>query len=511
MTGLLLFFSLLTPWSTAVPRFGGNIHEGMIGVPQYINPLLSINDSGKGMSKLIYSGLLKETKDGTFEPDLAESYTLSEDKLTYDVYLREGLTFHDKAPLTADDIVFTINKAQDPLIKSPEYANWHGVSVVKVDPLHVQFVLRAPFAPFIKNLTLGILPAHLWQNASIDQFAFSLYNFEPIGSGPYKIKSNERDSAGRLSSYNLEANADYALGRPYIKTILITFYPDENALIKAINKGIVDSAGGISPENVSSIKKNGIEVKNTHLLRIFAVFFSQTNSKTLADKNTRENLMTSVDRSRIVNDVFGGYASSETLPIPSHFLNGRVANNPKPDILKGTSTSAFTLSTANTPELVKTANLLKDMWGKIGINIEVDVKEASTLNQEVIKPRKFEALLFGEVITRELDLYPFWHSSQRNNPGLNISSYTNKTADDSLEEGRRAEDIESKVSAYQNFLKEFEQDIPAIFLYSPNYIYVVPSNLKGLEIDDIENSEERYERLSESFIKTRRILNIFNK
>jgi peptide/nickel transport system substrate-binding protein len=140
--GILLTIGALTAllnindaFLVTVPSHGGSLTEGIIGVPRFINPLLALSDADRDMSSLVYSGLLKATPEGTLLPDLAESYSLSADGLIYTFVLKKNITFHDGTPVTADDVVFTIEKAQDPAMKSPKRPNWEGVQVKKINEI----------------------------------------------------------------------------------------------------------------------------------------------------------------------------------------------------------------------------------------------------------------------------------------------------------------------------------------------------------------------------------------
>lgn len=108
------------------------------------------------------------------------------------------------------------------------------------------------------------------------------------------------------------------------------------------------------------------------------------------------------------------------------------------------------------------------------MSVELKVFESGDLNQNVIRPRKYDAILFGEIVGRDSDLFAFWHSSQRNDPGLNIAMYTNSVADKLLEDMRRATDPEKRRTAYEKFSVEIAKDIPAVFLYAPEFVYILP-------------------------------------
>lgn len=157
-------------FSVDVPASGGTLVEGVVGYPRYINPALYVTDAGKDLTGLIYSGLLKANPDGTLSGDLAKSWNVSADGLTYTVYIKDNTYFQDGTPVTADDVQFTINKILDPELKSPEEANWDGVTVNVLNSKEIEFVLKKPYTPFIQNLTLGILPMHIWKDVSSDAF-----------------------------------------------------------------------------------------------------------------------------------------------------------------------------------------------------------------------------------------------------------------------------------------------------------------------------------------------------
>ncbi len=131
----------------AVPGYGGSLSEGIVGAPRFVNPVLANSDADNDLSILIYSGLLRATPEGSYVPDLAQSYTVSPDGLTYTFILRPDATFQDGTKVTADDVVYTISKIQDPEIQSPLAANWNGVTAGRGRPLdralHAQERLRA--------------------------------------------------------------------------------------------------------------------------------------------------------------------------------------------------------------------------------------------------------------------------------------------------------------------------------------------------------------------------------
>ena len=228
------------------PKAGGELVEGVIGFPRFVNPLLASSEADRDLVALVYSGLMKATTEGLFIPDIASSYTLSENGLEYTFTIKDDVFFHDGTPVTSDDVIFTINKTKDSSIKSPKRANWEGVSVEKINDKQVVFILKEPYVPFIENTTLGILPKHIWGNINSEQFAFSNFNTMPIGSGPYMVNSVKRNSSGIPELYSLQSFNKYALGTPYIKKLTLHFFSNEKTLVNSFNNGNITSINSIS-------------------------------------------------------------------------------------------------------------------------------------------------------------------------------------------------------------------------------------------------------------------------
>src|SRR3989344_2368622 len=157
---VLAVIGLITNWyfsaTVAEPDYGGSYTEGLIGTPTYVNPLLApINDVDRDLSQLIFSGLMKVSPDGQLVPDIATSYSISEDGKTYVFELRDDVRWHDGQLLTPDDVVSTIETIQDPEFKSPLRLSFSGVTVEALSQSSVKLQLQQPFPGFLTSLTVG--------------------------------------------------------------------------------------------------------------------------------------------------------------------------------------------------------------------------------------------------------------------------------------------------------------------------------------------------------------------
>ena len=503
-------------FAVEIPKEGGEIKEGMLGTPRFVNPVLATADTDRDLSVLLYSGLLRINASGELIPDLAESYSVSEDGLTYYFKLKEGLVFHDGKPLTTDDIIFTIAKTQEPSIKSPKRPNWDGVQVEKINEREIEFTLSAPYAPFIYNTTLGILPKHKWEKITVEEFPFTSLNTNGIGSGPYEIETVTRDENEIITAYKLNNFSKYAIKKPYITRIFINFYKTEDDLLAAFNKKQISSIHSISPKNITALKLKGEKVIQLPYSRIFALFFNQNKSPLLTDKTVREALDHSINRQELIDSVLQGYASPLYSPLtlfaPQETEKVYSIDEGKKIISeKDLSSATLKISTNNVPELIAVGEKITETFNQLGIKTELQIHDLNELTSTVIRSREYEIILFGNVINRDLDYYAFWHSSQRNDPGLNLSAYASIDGDKALEQARSSTDMLEKIELLQKFEKEVINDTPAVFLYSPDFIYIVPQIVTAQFPQIIVTSSDRFAQVYDWYIETETVWKIFAK
>jgi len=512
----------------AIPTYGGEYIEGIVGQPAHINPLLSSsNETDADLARLIYSGLFKYDSQGHIIPDLAESYELSDDKTTYTVHLRQNVLWHDGEPFNATDVSFTINLLSDPAYKSPLRNNWQGIQTTVLDNYTIQFKIDKPYVGFLSNLVFGILPKHLWDSITANNFTLNPMNLKPVGTGPYKYDSAQKDSSGNIVAYKLVSNPNYFDSKPYIAKMTFNFYADEESALSALNRKEIMGIGGISSGGLNGIKvQKSIAVYKLNLPRYFAVFFNQTKSIPIANDEVRAALSLATNRQAIIDKVLYGNGQ----PVYSPFLPGMIGYSS--DLAK----SEFNIDKANqlldskgwtrgedgwrekdgTPleinlvttdwgELTQTANILKDQWAKIGAKVNVKSLSISDVQENYIRPREYEALLFGQVVGADPDPYSFWHSTEKKDPGLNLSLFGNDTTDALIDNGRMEFDPQKRAQNYIDLQKAISAEVPAIFLYSPSYAYPVSRAVQGIHLENLISPAGRFNDVTSWYIKTKRV------
>ena len=551
LSTLSLMIQLNNKVSILVPSQGGTLIEGEVGPARFINPVLTLSQPDQDLTTLIYSGLTRMLPDGSIVPDIAASYQISVDGTTYTFTLRSDATFQDGTAITAPDVLYTVAAAQNPNLNSPQRANWQGVVVSSPDAHTVVFTLPHAYAPFIQDTTLGILPKHLWQKVSDEEFPFSPLNTHPIGSGPYKIRTVSTDSTGSATRYDLVPFRQFAHGQTYLDTLTFLFYPDDASMEKALNEHKIDAVAGIASGDLSRITRTDVNIIKAPLPRVFGIFFNQAHNTILSDSSVRAALNASVDKQAIVHNILNGYGVALDGPIPPEVLGVIQPSTPSQFVptlatQKATSTAptvdstslasttrtiltnggwvwnpsdsawekskqqlSLSLATGDEPELVATANAVAASWRALGVRVSVQIYPLSELNTNVIRPRNYDAVLFGEVVGREADLFAFWHSSQRNDPGLNLAMYANSTTDKLLSQARTTSDQVSRDALYQQFNTIIEKDQPAIFLYAPEFIYIVPKSLEGVQLGALTTPSDRFADVYDWYTELERVWTVF--
>ncbi len=519
-----------------LPERGGTLTEGLLGSPRFINPILAISDTDKDISTLVYSGLMKKTPEGSILPDVAESYTISPDGLTYTFKIRSDAKFQDREPVTPDDIIFTIERIKDSTVKSPLEAIWQGVAVSKdsSDQNSVIFRLSAPYASFLENTTLGILPKHIWEKFQPEEFNLAKNNLEAIGSGAYKIYDVKQDKNGLVEEFHLTTWSGYTGERTYIRNIKFVFFKSESDLIRAYRKGRIDQISSISPKSAAELARLGYQPTTATLGRVFGLFFNANHNDIFRDKEVVSAFNLAIDKNKIVNEVLYGFGQVIDSPVPTSLAGDaeQVTQDLDTDFSKAESMLnaagwkineatgfreksgkrlQFSIATADVAELRATSELVKEDLAALGVEVSIKVFETGMLNQTIIRPRDYEALFFGQIIRNDSDLFAFWHSSQRNDPGLNISLYTNAKVDKSLEDLIATTDPDIRAKKLSEISNQIKADMPAIFVYSPEFIYMEGDKVEGIRLERITGSFERFLGIKDWYIRTDAVWKFFSK
>jgi len=543
-----------------VPIRGGEYTEGLIGMPKYINPLYAnISDVDNDLANLIFSSIFKRDKNGELVNDLAESYEINQDNKSYTIKIKQDVSWHNNSKLTVDDIIFTFNCIKDKQYQSPWRAGFTGVKIEKIDEQTIKFILTEPYAAFLDLLTFGILPQELWQQISAETANLAGLNLRPIGSGPYKATKLLKDEkAGNIRSYTLMRNDNYYGQKPFIDKITFKFFPGFEEAAAALNHGLIDGISYLPRQMKNQIvARDTLNYYQLNLPQLTAIFLNQKANSAVRDKKIRHALVLAIDKNKIISEIMGNEARLIDSPIlPDSFAYNpevkkykynigeavklldqagwKITELTEDDISqaeqdvssedaeeeikkqaeiklamgagkwrsKDNEFLIIKLTTVDNEENAQIAQAIAEFWQGINIRTEVELVPANQMQSEIIKPRNFTALLYGEVVGADPDPYPFWHSSQIGANGLNITDYANKDVDALLEDARLTSDTEARKEKYKKFQEIIAEEIPAIFLYSPTYTYVQSKKVKGFDVRNILIPRDRFVNVNEWYVKT---------
>lgn len=613
--GGVLIAALCQKYTLAVPADTGSYTEGVIGRPRFLNPVYAASHGpDQDIVELLFSGLLEYDSAGRIVPGLAD-YTVSEDGKVYEFRLKEGAKWSDGREITSDDAIYTVKIIQDQAYKSPLRPQWIGVETEKVSAAVFRFKLQNSYSSFPENCTLKIIPRHIWENTTADNFPLSPNNLNPVGSGPYKFKRVVLDKSNIITAVELERNPLFLGPAPFLRQVNFAFFNDYEALAAAFKQGRVQ---GYAPGESNSGVPAGAVAHSYFIPRHFAVFFNPKKNEALADPAVRDALARAVDKNEIIRDALGGHATAVDSPIANigapesapKYDSGEAARlldeagyrrgedgarvktvSKKPafqftkTLVKGSSATAeiqelqkclarevmpeieatgnfgdqtlkavnlfqekyrqdildpqglteptgdvklgtreklnqvcfpsgdratrleITLAVAAQEPFAATAKIIKKQWEEIGVAVNIREIPASDIERDVVKPREYEALLFGQALGIIPDPYPFWHSTQIADPGLNFAIYENKDADKLLEEIRATVDTGARDEKLKALQELIIKDSPAVFLYNPEYRHITAESVKGVKPGPIADPSRRFVGIGEWYTAVKRIFN----
>ena len=519
--GSLIYRSLTKEIATT----GGIIKEGIIGQPQYINPVLSfsndINKPDRVLEYLIYPSLFRLDKTGNLSNELVDSYTVGDNGKEYLFKLKSDIKWDDNTPLTIDDIIFTLQTIQNPAYNSPISSALKGVSITRVDDSILKLNLNSSYSPFLSNLTFGILPKHIWQNLEPSAFLLSEANLKPIGAGKFKYKSIQKKKDGNIASITIEKNPNYFGEKPNIENFTLVFYSKEEEMIQDFKQNNLQAITQLKAP-LSDSSRYQLNVMN--IPQSFGIIFN-IKDPLLSNKEIRQSISNVINRQPIINDILQNQATLINGPL-TPFNQYYVPTDIAFDIEKVKKTlddanwkdidgdgirekdnkkAEFTILVANGNKVDEVTKTLQAQIREIGIQMNIELVSFADLSANQIRDRSYQALFLGLGLNIYPDPYIYWHSSQITSPGLNLSQYTNINTDGYLETARTNTDINVITSSLQQFQQQITSDVPAIFIYSPKYLYYTNPMIKNITVSIGNSSVDRYASISEWSVKTKRV------
>lgn len=496
-----------------IPALGGTYTEGTLGQPMHINPLYAYQPVDLALSKLVFSGLYTYDSNGEIAPDVADGMpAISEDQKEYVVHLKKNARWHNDTPVTADDVVFTIQAIQDPNFKSPYRGMWMATTVEKLDDYSVRFTTKDVSGPFIHNLTLPLVSKSIWSGMEASSAPVSGINLEAIGNGPYAVSDIKKLTSGKVKQITLRSNAAYHGQPPFIEYLTFKFYDQDEELVNALHTKEIHGFGFIPLESTLYLENNR---ERTQLFKIplphYEVAFFNLKNKILAELPVRKALQLATDKQALIDQVYRGNALAPSGSNPDLAQATRLLEDAgwKMHAETGIRTKKnipleLTIATNDSPLNTKAAEVLAEQWKTLNIKISLTILPTKQLNETYIKPRAFDILLFPQKLGADPDPFVFWHSSQTHDPGLNLTGFENTAADKLITEARTTTNQFLRKQKYAEFSKLLADQIPALFLSQAQYVYALDADIRNITYNSLYDASNRFYDVSSWYMETAR-------
>jgi|GEM_PF-173857 len=540
-------FWYTSSYATEVFSDGGTYTEGTLGTVNSLNPLFASTSSEKTLSKLLFATLSITDYSGHTGLGLAKSITHDEAAKVWTVVLKNDLKWSDGESLSPDDVIFTANLIKNPSLNTNFSGSLTGVTVKSLSDEEIKTVFCTPkegeavtrqncaeyYAGGVLNFELStanvffesaldfpILPEHILKNVSPELILENGYSSKPsVTSGPFSYNATQLVGNKGEQVVYLTANANYYKGEPLLGSFAVHAYLDTNALTSALNSGSITATADLTSRDSNAAKKenetvtnaDGNEVAKQYVtsdamserqtaLSYGTFAFLNTKSEYLKDKSLRQALQMGIDMSK-VREVLHGEPALD-FPLISSQIDLKFPSLPALDKTKAVDLVAgflqkggygsgdkplpeINIATVRSGYLPEIAEKLADEIRSIGLNAAVNVYDVtSDFTVNVLSPRNYDILVYEIGLGPDPDVFAYYHSSEANASGHNLSSYTNTIVSDLLLSARSTVDDSARKTKYEKFLERWVEDVPALGIFQTNLSYYVNTNVRTFSEDN---------------------------
>jgi peptide/nickel transport system substrate-binding protein len=498
--------------ASAQETSGGQVIFGLPWDAITLNPITEQDGVSYLVNLWIFDALIRLDDSLQPVPELAESWSTSEDGLVWELNLRSDVTWHDGTPFTADDVAFTVYTILDPTTQTQYRANYAALAgfaeltdpdnpadpadleqppIEVVDPHTIRFHLAEPFAPFlVQSLHLPVAPKHLLEEVDVNTADF---NRSPIGTGAYQFVDWQLDNRMVLNAY-----PDYYGGQAAIQELILRVIPDETVLLQELRTGGIEFMERVPREAVADLQSSPeFEVALVDNIGCTFISFNVTHP-VLQETAVRQAIGYALDMDLFIDAILLGLA------LPANGLYPPYTWMYEPDVKQYSYDPAMAEQLLEDAGWVMGADGIREKEGQplefsmstflgheageqflaaaqewlaaVGIRMQIEIIELATWIDSLVNST-FEATMSNWDGSVDPDGYGYgmYHS----NGGRNRALYSNPEIDAVLEEGRFQTDEEARRAAYSAFQKIAAEDVPYLPLYHYQHIYAYRSQLEG--------------------------------
>lgn len=512
-----------SPSESPLPSLAGGRRyvEGVLGHATNASPFGARSAADRALVALLFRGLVRLGPDQTIVGDLASSWESDPSGNRWTFHLRPGLQWQDGAPLTADDVVFTIQSLSDPAYDGPGAGSWNEVTATAADPLTVSLRLSTPLGGFLQAATQPIAPAHILGSVPAAALSSDPFGLHPVGSGPFQLlvldgrravvdamaATTRGDVPSPDSSGGASSGPATSFPAPYLKGIEFQYYDDAASIAAAWQRGDLDAASGLAPGDAATLgaAAGARLVRYPSSMLLGVVLNLRVGRTSLGDPAVRRALLEAIDRNAILADPllgFGTVADGLIPPWAPEFdpvASPAVAFDPTAataDLTKAGWKHADTswipkgakdplqltivsADPSTNPIAYATADAVAGAWRAIGLRVAHDAVPAADLVSGRLRTGQFDAAIVPLAIGLDPDLYPLLASSQTRTGGANLSGLQDQALDQLLAAARAPGSDEERKAAYTVLQQRLATILPILPLAFRDEVVVLRDTVSG--------------------------------
>lgn len=460
---------------------------GIESNPISLDPRMAVDAVSSHVIQCIFNGLVRKDENSRLVPDLALRWETPDDQ-TYIFHLKEDVRFHSGDLLDAEDVKYTYDSIRDPELKSPKAESLEKIDSIEVlGPNTVKFHLYEPFAPFLINMTIGIVPRNVAEKSGTD------FAFHPSGTGPFKLQSWKQDQEVELTSFG-----NCFSGPPRLKRLVFKVVPENTVRVLELEKGSVQLIQNlIPPELLGRIKEKDTLKIIKKPGSTYAYMGFNLEDSILQKKAVRQAIAYAVDRESIIKFILGSMAKPaggilskanwayekdvdvyQFDPDKARQLLDK-AGFPDPDQDGPAPRFTLTYKTSQNEQSRRVAEVIQEQLAKVGIGISIKSYEWGTFFAD-IRGGNFQLYTLKWVGITDPDIYYYiFHSASIPPEGANRGRYRNPEVDRLLVEGRKTLDLQKRKEIYSAVQKITARELPYVSLWHQENVAAMQKNLKG--------------------------------
>ncbi|NPA40050.1 MAG: peptide-binding protein [Thermodesulfobacteria bacterium] len=500
---LIFLIFPLTSLCKETPNYGGTLVIGVSADASILVPMIATDAMSHDVCDLIFSNILKLNPQLKLVGDLAKGYKVSKDEKTITFYLRRGVKWQDGKPFTARDVFFAYKLITNPKVPSPYSSEFKEVKKFEILGNYTfRVTYKRPFAPALLSWSnLVVLPAHILKGKGLN-YLLEVFGRHPVGNGPFVLEKWIPQT-----EIVLKYNPLYYKGRPYLDYIIYKIIPDPATRFMELKTGGVDWIS-LTPLQYLQLKRDKSLLKKFRVYKYPSFSFTYIGYNLrfwlFKDKRVRQALCYAINKKEVIKGALLGQGIPAYGPYTpgTWYYDKKIENtchyDPKKaeELLKEAGFKKgkdgilekdgkkfeFTLL-VNQGNLARmlAAQIIQQELAKVGIKMHIRVVEWTTLINQFIMKRHFQAVILGWVLGPDPDIYEIFHSSQVNPPGFNFVGYKNPELDKLLEEGRYTLSLEKRKKIYYKVQEILAEDQPYTFLYIPYSLEAISKRIKGVK------------------------------